>query len=179
MDRDRPTELTLRQRLGRAARNGAHPLGRWVLWTGLIALFLWKAPVVPYSPTCTKKNLPAGAPAPPGTSQEWMGDDLVIEGPMTKEFVDSFTKHLDWWNVSYLRIGDNVFLSFWTEFTGGYDGIVNSNDRALDEQHTQLDLPGAPPELRARAGRMKRGEHVFDDCLLARAVAIENWGRGE
>ncbi len=171
--------MTFRQRLGLAARRWARRLGRGLLWTGVIALFLWKAPIIPYSPTCSEDSFATGTPIPAGFSLDLSGHEIIIEGPMTTAFVDRFTKSLNWWEVSYLRIGNNVFLSFWTELSGGNDGLINANNRALDSLWPQLRAKDAPTNLRARLKRLNPPDGIYDDCALARAIAIENFGRGE
>jgi hypothetical protein len=178
MDRDQPNGLTFRERLGLAARRLARRLGWAVLWIVLVALFLWKAPIIPFSPTCSQRSFHLSDDPPQGFSRDLGGDKIIIEGPMSTAFVDEFTEFLNWWGVSYLRIGNNVFISFWDELSGANDGLINSNDKTLRGLGHRLREPDAPPDIRERAVHRVPDISVPDDCLLARAVAIENWGRG-
>lgn len=178
MDRDQSRELTFRHRTSLAVRRWARRLGQWFLWTGVIALFLWKAPIIPYSPTCPENFFAIGTPIPAGFSKDLGGDKIIIKGPMSAAFVDGFTDFLSNWGVSYLRIGNNVFLSIWDELSGANDGLINGNSKTLGNLSHRLREADAPPDIRERATRRSPDIHISDDCLLSRAVAIENWGQG-
>jgi len=84
------------------------------------------------------------------------------------------------WKIRYIRFGNAVLLRFADWYFDPTDAVVNSNSKSMaylaDREYSPV-WQDMPEEVRTSVAQMESRFDAFDNCDIARALAIENWGR--
>jgi hypothetical protein len=176
-----------------AVENGNSPPLRWRRWLrrtgivgGLVAavwLFCGYVPAYQYHPQCSLFFFRSGDPVPPTFRRNGLHMDIL--GPMSEAYLHEITNTINWARYPHLRIGNRLYIPWWY-WQGGGDVMINVNIKRLDYL---ADLERGPlrdtmPDhvrllITERLSRKRlNGEFAWaaNDCDVARALSIKDWG---
>ncbi len=158
---------------------------RWVILLTLIVfagLALRFVPMFPHVPTCDENwTYPGRAQHKP--TPDWLSFgtwELEITGTMSERYLAAFSESLEVRGVEFVRIGNQVLFRYAQLREGPYDDIFNAHFKTVGYLGSLEFGPyrhSMPSWLERKVSKLFTPWDAFKDCVIVRALTIENWGR--
>ena len=152
-----------------------------------VLLFLSEVPWYPYRPYCSlfweytddgeRRPLPDWV-EPYGVFGPY---GLEIRGRVSEAFAKAVVEEMRFWGVGAVRFGPDVFTRF-RDRIGAGGQFHNAHVRSVIHFPRPTDgsnpvWVSMPEDLKKRVLAIAETRELFEDCELARALTMENWGR--
>lgn len=110
---------------------------------------------------------------------------IKISGTLSKEYADLIDRHLTPSSVVRIRLGNTILAWGWAWFPSAAEDVEEADRRAvrdivaLGRTEGHPFRQGMPADIRKALDSAGNATEIFEkNCLLVRALTIENWGRG-